>query len=120
MPSGNRKGLLGQIRNPLVFFALALIIIEGIIGIVASKSQMTGQYQFFTILLMAFLFLCVVASVVLITIRWPKHLYEQIAESIDTVNEMQDFINSEGFADVVKDITCSSCDYYSNQNKEEL
>jgi hypothetical protein len=109
MKKTGRKGILGQIRNPLVFFALSLLIIEGIIGIVATKSEMSANYQFYTVVIMAFLFLCVVASVVFITIRWPKHLYEDIASSLGNVQEMHEFINSKGFADVVHDLTCGRC-----------
>lgn len=113
MPEATRKGVLGQIRNPLVFFALALLIIEGIIGVVTINSEMTAKYQFFTFLLMAFLFLSVVASVVYITIRWPKHLYEDINSSLGTVKEIQEFISSAGFADVVHDLTCGKCENYA-------
>jgi len=42
----NRGDILGQVRNPLIFFAPALLVIEGIIGIVVARSEMTGQYQF--------------------------------------------------------------------------
>ena len=113
MPGRDIKGILGQIRNPLVFFALALLVIEGIIGVVATKLEMPPQHQFYTVLLMAFLFLCVVGSVVLITIKWPAHLYEQMSEKLDAVQEIREFMDSEGFADVVRDLTCNTCENYA-------
>jgi len=33
----SRESILGTIKNPLVFFALALLIIEGIIGLVVTQ-----------------------------------------------------------------------------------
>ena len=114
-----RKSVLAQIRNPLVFFALALLVIESIISLVATFSQITAQQQFYTVLLMAFLFLCVVVLVALITIRWPKHLYEQIAEDLDTLKQIEEFMNSAGLADVVRDLTIGTCTNYKMQKKEE-
>nr|VFK05337.1 MAG: hypothetical protein BECKH772B_GA0070898_105703 [Candidatus Kentron sp. H]VFK05961.1 MAG: hypothetical protein BECKH772A_GA0070896_106033 [Candidatus Kentron sp. H]VFK09037.1 MAG: hypothetical protein BECKH772C_GA0070978_105723 [Candidatus Kentron sp. H] len=50
MPLDDRKGILDQIRNPLGFFALALLIIEGsIFGVLAMECEMNAQYQFYTI-----------------------------------------------------------------------
>lgn len=43
----NRSGMLAQVRNPLIFFALALLIIEGIIGLVVTNSQITAAHQFY-------------------------------------------------------------------------
>lgn len=107
MPLNDRKGILSQIRNPLGFFALALLIIEGSLG--AVTIGMTSGHKFYTVLIMAFLFLCVVASVVFITIHKPKHLYEQIASSLEATKEIREFMNSKGFADVVHDLTCKKC-----------
>ena len=53
------KGILGQVTSPLIFFALALLVIEGIIGITVVKSKLDAIQQFYMILVMAFLFLAV-------------------------------------------------------------
>ena len=50
------KGILGQVTSPLIFFALALLVIEGIIGITVVKSQLDATQQFYMILVMAFYF----------------------------------------------------------------
>ena len=71
-----RSGVLGRIRNPLIFYALALFLIEGIIGSVVATSCMTDQYKFLSICIMAFLFFVVVVAVTVITIKWPRHLYK--------------------------------------------
>ena len=63
----NVTGILGQVRNPLIFFSLALLVIEGIFAAVAIYSQMTGGYQFITFCIMAILFLVVVGTVAWIT-----------------------------------------------------
>ena len=67
-----------HVRNPLIFFSLALLIIEGIIGIVALKSKINADQQFYVLCIMAFLFFTVVVIVALITIKWPSHLYEDV------------------------------------------
>jgi len=93
----NRSGMLAQVRNPLIFFALALLIIEGIIGLVVTNSQITAAHQFYSVCIMASLFLVVVLVVAAITIWWPSNLYE------DVVN-LKEFINSEGFRDAIEDV----------------
>ena len=110
---------MGQVRNPLIFFALALLVIEGIMGTVVAMSEMTGQYQFYSLCLMAFLFLVVVIAVAVITIKWPKHLYEEVVEEFRSLSE---FINSTGFKDAIEDVLVdrikSEC-LSEQQNQEE-
>ena len=103
MPDESKRGVLRQVRNPLVFFALALLVIEGIIGAVVAASGMTGGYKFASVCLMAFLFLVVVVAVIIITIRWPENLYESIAEQRETIQQITEFINSPGFRDSIED-----------------
>ena len=100
----NRPSVLTAVRNPLIFFSLALLVIEGIIGLVVAKSQMTGGYQFASVCIMAMLFLFVVGIVAYITIRWPRHLYEQIAKELETSRRIEEFINSAAFRDAIEDV----------------
>jgi len=100
----SRESILGTIKNPLVFFALALLIIEGIFGIVVTQSKMTGNQQFDCVVLMAGLFLIVVGSVAWITIRWPTHLYESISQITRDVDALKSFVESSAFKDAVVDI----------------
>jgi len=100
----SRESILGTIKNPLVFFALALLIIEGIFGIVVTQSKMTGNQQFDCVVLMAGLFLIVVGSVAWITIRWPTHLYESISQITRDVDALKSFVESPAFKDAVVDI----------------
>jgi len=100
----DRQGILSQIRNPLIFFALALLVIEGIIGGVVAMSKMTAGYQFCAVCIMAFLFLVVVIAVILITIKWPGHLYEEIVRELETAKNLRKFVNSQGFQDVIRDV----------------
>ena len=102
--NAGRKGVLAQISNPLVFFGLALLIIEGIIGAVTGFSKMTGDQQFYCIIIMAVLFFIVVVIVAFITIKWPSHLYEQIAEQVKTTKQIKEFLESTAFKDIVEEI----------------
>ena len=100
----NRAEILGQVRNPLIFFALALLVIEGVIGVVVATSKMTGEYQFYSVCLMTFLFLVVVIAVVTITIKWPRHLYEEVVDELQISRYLREFINSTGFKDAIEDV----------------
>ena len=105
MPDNSKRAsVLGAVRNPLIFFSLALLVIEGIMGFVVANSEMTGPYQFVSVCVMGFLFLVVVLTVALITIKWPEHLYEEIAKELETTRQMKDFINTPGFRDAIEDV----------------
>jgi hypothetical protein len=105
MPKSDRwPSILGQIRNPLVFFSLALLVIEAIIGTVVATSKMSGGYQFAAICIMAGLFLAVVAAVTVITIRWPQHLYEDIVKDIKSARKTAQLLESDAFRDAVERI----------------
>ncbi|MBM4038406.1 MAG: hypothetical protein FJ290_07820 [Planctomycetes bacterium] len=102
-----RGSVLGAVRNPLIFFSLALLVIEGIIGVVVANSQMTGPYQFASVCIMAGLFLVVVLTVALITVKWPKHLYEEILRELESSRRVREVISSPGFRDTIEDIVAT-------------
>ena len=99
-----RKHVLSEIRNPLVFFALALLIVEAIFGIVIIKATLPHLDIFIAVTIMAFLFLVVVVSVVVITIKWPSHLYEEISRDLQDTKAIKKFLDSDGFRDIIEDI----------------
>lgn len=100
----DRAGVLGVIRNPLVFFSLALLLIEGIFGAVVVFSDMSANQQFASLCIMAFLFAGVVAVVTLITVKWPQNLYEDVIDRLETLELLQEWVRSEGFADAVIEV----------------
>lgn len=100
----SRTAILGQIRNPLVFFALALLMIEGIIGAVVAKSGLTQGYLLASVALMAFLFLVVVGAVTWITIKWPQHLYEDVVKELQAARELKEFVESAAFRDTIEEV----------------
>lgn len=65
----SRNGVLGKIATPLVFFGLALLIIEGIIGIVVIKSAIEPFYQFVSVCIMSFSVLVIVGIVAYLTAK---------------------------------------------------
>lgn len=77
---GSRTKVLGLIKNPLTFYALAISIVEAIFGLVVATSRMSEQYKFYSICIMAGLFVVVVVAVTIITIVYPDHLYEPIVQ----------------------------------------
>ena len=98
------KGILGQVTSPLIFFTLALLVIEGIIGITVVKSKLDAIQQFYMILVMAFLFLSVVCLVAWITVKYPLNLMDKVDESIARNEEIENFVESDMFRDTVIDI----------------
>ena len=98
------KGILGQVTSPLIFFALALLVIEGIIGITVVKSKLDAIQQFYMILVMAFLFLAVVGLVAWITVKYPLNLMDKVDESIARNEEIENFVENDMFRDTVIDI----------------
>ena len=96
----DRVSILEQIRNPLVFSALALLIIEGALGIVVGVSGLESQYKFYTICIMAGLFLIVFIAVMIITFMRPTHLYEDISKDLE---HLKAFVKSSGLEDLIED-----------------
>ena len=95
MPDRSRASLLKSVRNPLIFFALALVVAEGAILGVASVG-LPEQHRVHAIWAMVAVLLVVVVIVAAITAWRPRNLY-------DTVTQFQQSINSRGFRDAIED-----------------
>ena len=93
---GRWAGLLEAVGSPLKFFALALLLIETMIGAIAGLA-LQGQYQFHAVLVMAGLFLGVVIAVAVITFLRPDNLANR-------VRDLEDIISSKGFRDAIEEI----------------
>ena len=112
------KGILGQVTSPLIFFALALLVIEGIIGITVVKSKLDAIQQFYMILVMAFLFLAVVGLVAWITVKYPLNLMmDKVDENLKRNELMETLLGSDMFKDAVIDIVSDIVQ--EPQSKEE-
>ncbi len=95
MAKENWASLLAVVRNPLAFFALALLVIEGVIGTIAAM-KLTDEALLWALVIMAVLFLVLVVLVAVITFWRPGHLLNQ-------VDALTEFIGSDGFHDAVED-----------------
>ena len=95
MAKEKRVSILKAVRNPLGFFALALLVAEGAIGTIAAL-KLKDELLFYALVLMAVLFVLPTGLVAAIAFWRPTHLFEQ-------VDELKDTINSEGFRDVIDD-----------------
>ena len=93
---GRWADVLGAVGSPLKFFALALLVIETIIGSIAALA-LEGERQFDAILVMAWLFGAVVVAVAVITFLRPDNLAAK-------VRELEDIISSKGFKDAIEEI----------------
>ena len=113
------KGILGQVTSPLIFFALALLVIEGIIGITVVKSKLDAIQQFYMILVMAFLFLSVVGLVAWITVKYPLNLMmDKVDESIARNEVIENFVESDMFRDTVIDIVADIVQRSQSKERE--
>ena len=89
--------ILGKVRSPLGFFTLALLIVEGIIGIIAFNAGLESLHMLIALGMMVAVFLVVVALVAWITFSRPGNLQED-------VTTLQDILTSAGFRDAVEDL----------------
>ena len=112
------KGILGQVTSPLIFFALALLVIEGIIGITVVKSKLDAIQQFYMILVMAFLFLAVVGLVAWITVKYPLNLMDKVDESIARNEVIENFVENDMFRDTVIDIVTDIVQQAQSKERE--
>lgn len=80
-PGEDIAAILEKIRNPLVFYALSLLVTESILYLGLTNID-ENLLRFYLVLVMAFLFLVVIGIVGFITFYVPEHLYEQIAERL--------------------------------------
>jgi len=117
-PIKEHKGILGQVTSPLIFFALALLVIEGIIGITVVKSKLDAIQQFYMILVMAFLFLAVVGLVAWITVKYPLNLMDKVDENLKRNELMETLLGSDMFKDAVIDIVSDIVKEPQSKEKE--
>jgi hypothetical protein len=71
--------ILETVKNPLVFFALSLLVIEAILAIVVTNSNLSEIHIFYSVCIMAFMFFCIVGIVTFITIKYPDNLYADLS-----------------------------------------
>lgn len=102
----SHNGILGKITSSLVFFGSALLIIEGIIGVVVIKSSIDPFYQFVSLCIMSFLFLSVVGIVAYLTAKHPIDLVRrsEAAEVADQEARKQIRNLEEGLEDIIENI----------------
>ena len=96
MARGKWAQVLDAVDRPLRFFALALLVVDGAIGLLAGLA-LEGPQRFYAVLIMAGLFLVVVVMVGVITFLRPENLQTKL-------EELEDVINGEGFRDAIEEI----------------
>ncbi len=90
--------ILSKIKNPLIFFALSLLVIEAVLAMVVTNSNLSAQHTFYSVCIMSFLFFCVVGVVTFITVKYPAHLYEGLSSDpvfIEAIAKQVDAIPEE-------------------------
>lgn len=97
----DRIGVLGQIKSPLIFFVLALLIIEGILLAVLGLTEFSEALQFTLILLMFISFIAIVGSVTYLTIKYPTHLNDKLSKELSELNDVKEFVESPAFKELI-------------------
>lgn len=80
--SSGRQGILREIKNPLVFYALALLIVEGALAAVLATGNLAEAHVFASTITMAALFFVVVAAVTVLTYVKPRHLMAEFEKKV--------------------------------------
>ena len=97
----DRIGVLGQIKSPLIFFALALLIIEGFLLAVLGLTDFNETLQFILILLMFIAFIAIVACVTFLTVKYPTHLNDKLSKELSELNDVKEFVESPAFKELI-------------------
>jgi heme A synthase len=97
-----------SITTPLGFFVLALLIIEGTLGVVLTWSKLSENHVWDGFICMIIIFVCVIIIVSLFTWRNPKHLLYGKEE------HLQPQLEPSALRDQIEDLI------YSNVRREAL
>ena len=92
--------ILGQVRSPLGFFTLALLIVEVSIGGTIAVTDLESFHKLIALGVMAGLFLVVVGVAAWITFSRPRNLQED-------VTTLQEILTSAGLKDAIEDVIVS-------------
>ena len=74
----SRAEVLDTIKNPLIFYALALLIVEGSLSVVLFSGKLQGDQNFWAVIMMAALFVLVVLIVTFLTYYAPANLMARL------------------------------------------
>ena len=91
-PAKNRASIpdiLAAVKNPLLFFALALLIFESILTIVLYSGNLTSDQNFYIVIFMCSIFLIVIGIVAWLVYNAPDSLMmvQQVKKELQTVSE---------------------------------
>lgn len=75
-----RAEVLDTIKNPLIFYALALLIVESSLSVVLFSGKLQGDQNFWAVIIMASLFVFVVLIVTFLTYYVPANLMAKLEE----------------------------------------
>lgn len=73
-----RAEVLDTIKNPLIFYALALLIVESSLSVVLFSGKLQGDQNFWAVIIMASLFVFVVLIVTFLTYYVPANLMAKL------------------------------------------
>ena len=86
MNEQDRAGTLAQIKSPLIFYGLSLLIIEGMLALLTAVADFSSDQKFTIMWVMVALFIFVLIIVTTMTIKWPENL-SQTEEAITRQTE---------------------------------
>lgn len=110
--SANRAQILQQVRTPLGFYALTLLILEGTLSIVLTCSTLTEEHIWSGFLLMIGVFIGVVALVTIFVWRKPESLLFEKEQYLPPE------LDPSALRDQIEDLICSNVKPESLQNPE--
>ncbi len=96
--------ILEQVRTPLTFFGLALLVLMVTMGAVIAMSREMSGYQFAALCLMAVMFIAVIGVVAYLTIKWPANLLDKVELAQKTADSIERFLENPAFRDVIIEV----------------
>ena len=96
--------IIEAVKNPLGFFALAVLICEAILTIGIAASGLEEIHKFILYCGLVALLFVLVGAVTFLTVNYPRHLNPEMAKALEKAEEFEEYVESKVFRDVVLNI----------------
>ncbi len=111
-----RWKVIEAVKNPLQFFALFVIVVEGVLALFAGLGLPEDKRWSAFLVLVGVMVLALVIVVILV-VFWPKNLMGELESELERSRAVQEFIGGPGFEDVVAEIARKEIERLDSKNE---